>query len=254
MSYTGLAVRAEIISMGVPCVMAKKAIDKALADPFGAAWPDSLVTYLNTPYDPDAEWVKRYKARFDDWRNSLPWADPRIARRCRLEQKQVRDLVDYLLREKNPARRAAALNSMLESVRVTPQVELRSQLEQPPGPRRSPFALRWRRWITRTPDRDHALVALARLFESAYWDALRKCPTCGTYFLAGAYERKKYCKKQCMWLALQRRRRASIGTAERERQRRRAKERYYLRNGRIPPRETGGAKRQQERHRDRPDE
>lgn len=224
-----------------------EALKKVLGDPFGSTWPDSLVAYLNTAYDPEAEWVKRYKARVPNWREHLPWADPAVASRFRAQQKQVLAIVDFLLREKNAQKVATQVDRLLMSVQVTPALELRSRLGLPPGPNDTPFALRWWRW-QRPPQRrlsgraaqawnrrlpykeaaisrHHALVDLARLLDSTLWRSLRKCPACSTYFLAGAYRRKKYCSQRCMWRWLQSHYRARTGRGARGRSQARAPKR-----------------------------
>ena len=219
--------------------MTSDAITMVMADPFGSCWPDSLVSYLNAEYDPDAAWVKRYKAHVPDWRQNMPWADPAVAARHRHRQREVRDIVDFLLRENNHKKAAARVDRLLTEVKVTPALDLRSQLGLPPGPDGTPFTLHWWRfrwptqkrfsrraameWNRRAPfrdadnDRDRALVDLVRLLDSSLWRALRKCPECATYFLARSHRGKKYCSKKCMWSYLQRRRRSRMAKPDKAR-------------------------------------
>jgi hypothetical protein len=204
-------------------------IGKACEDAFLRAWPDSLVHYLNMSFHPDAEWVRAYRDRYRDWADSLFRGDNGILRRLRREQKHVRALVDSLLESAQPERVVEKLNEKLERVRVTPSLLLRSEMGLEAGPGGSPFALRWIGWNRQLPHAQQALVDLARLYGSAEWQSLRKCANCGTYFLAGLYRRKKYCKNRCMWLAAQRRYRSQQTEAQREAHRASERERKRLR-------------------------
>jgi hypothetical protein len=178
---------------------------KVMRDHFLSSFPGSIVSYLNTPFDPDEEWVKAYKAHNPNWRDSLPWAEPKVARRLQRAQKHVRAVVDSLIRGGTPEQVATILNEELQRVRVTPALWLRSQMGLEDEPGKSPFELRWCRWELRFPDAHQALVDLARLYASGYWRSLRKCPECGTYLLAVGRSRKKYCSRRCMWRAVQHR-------------------------------------------------
>ena len=205
------------------------ALGKACEDDFLRAWPDSLVDYLNRSFNPDAEWVRAYRDRYRDRTDSLFRRDDRILRRLGGEQKHVRALVDSLLESAQPERVVEKLNEELERVRVTPSLWLRSEMGLEAGPGGSPFALRWIGWNRQLPHAQQALVDLARLYGSAEWQSLRKCANCGTYFLAGLYRRKKYCKNRCMWLAGQRRYRSRQTEAEREARRISERERKRMR-------------------------
>lgn len=211
---------------------AASSFSKVMNDDYFSSWPDSLVSYLNMPFDPEEERIRAYKAHNPNWRESMSWAKPNVARRLRRRQRQVRTLVDSLLEGASPEQIAARLNEELGRVRVTPSLWLRSELGLPLPASGSPFVLRWCRWSGRDPDAQSALVDLARLYDSGDWQSLRKCPQCRRYFIAVDRRRKKYCNQQCMWQATQRRFRSKETEAARAQRRKRDRERYLRRGKR----------------------
>jgi hypothetical protein len=214
----------------------KRLIEAGLWQPredlFGISWPDSLPDFLNLRFHTDAALLTAYKARNPNWRDLIPWAEPKIGRRLRHEQKHVRALVDSLLESGDPEQVAKKLNLELRRIRVTPELCLRSQLGLGVGPSDSPFAFRLHGLPQPLSDAQQALVDLARLYDSGHWRSLRKCPECGTYFLAGGRRRKKYCGRRCMWKAAQDRHRRGETEADRVRRRTEDRKRYRRRTGR----------------------
>jgi hypothetical protein len=210
----------------------RSALSNAREDPMLHNWPDSLVSYLNAPFDDDAEWLRAYKAQFPKWRDSLPWAEPKIARRLRREQKPVRALVDSLLEGATPEYVVKTLNERLRRVRLMPLLWLRSQLGVSVPLSGSPFVLKWCGPGRPLPEADEALVDLARLCDTGEWQSLRKCPQCRKYFFSYDRRRKTYCTQRCMWQATQRRFRSKEPDAARVQRLKRDRERYLRRTGR----------------------
>jgi hypothetical protein len=174
-----------------------KQISRVLQDPYGQNWPDSLLFFLNASFkDYPAELIER--ARLVDGEKaeelvSLNQKHPAY----RKQQQELRGLADFYLETGNIAETVNRLQEILnrQPYRVSVWVSER----QGKGAKKNGPVVQVKTVPINQPGQEVRadFLGFARLLESEKRKQLRKCPECGTYFLARRGKKQKCCSARC---------------------------------------------------------
>lgn len=175
----------------------ERQLNRALQDPYGQNWPDSLLASLNAVYkDFPAKVLERARVVGGEAGAkiiALQEARPLLRQR----QQELRALVDSFLEGRDEDGVVTRLQEILD--RQPYRVVLQREGKEGQRPRKNGPLVRLHHLPVQPSGLEEAggFLGFARLLESNTRKQLRKCPECETYFLARRGKRQKCCSARC---------------------------------------------------------